>query len=663
MAALALLALALLAPLRAVQGYCVPSKSCWPSAEQWQALRDSLSTGASLHALSLDSLDTCYAQGTNAIGLVAEGHGACMQDRACYHERCDKSSAFNLAAYSVGVRTAGDVKAALAFASEHNVSVSVKTSGHSYAGSSTMKGSLLIYMADYEKYGEVGAHTDSCGATTAHALKVGGGQPWGEAYMAASAAGRDVVGGGGLTVSAAGGWLMGGGLSALSRRFGYGIDNLLAVEVVLASGEVAVADACTHADLFWALRGGGGGTFGVTTAAWYRTHETSEVSVLVMSISDRNKGDFKLAQESWIDFWVEHSPKLDTRWTGGYWTTRSIVSMYFRGSEADARASFAGDLEAWAKGLPAGQAELVKISLTRHDSYWASRTSTCLSEDQSPACKKFGAETDATGQAGINIHSRMVPRAWVEADGGAAAKETLKWMARFGALDFNYFLGGAVADVAAGATAVHPSVRSSLWNFEVFHKEIIERLREDIPDAGVCFNHAAKDEPDWDTAAWGSNLPRLREVKRAYDPDGRMNCYHCVGYEPLEAGEMTPESCTGAGLVNCFDSPGVGYCGTCGEGSGPVASWKSERTYVDPTSGATIPCFDGLSYCAFAPEMCGGCDAVAGFFTGSTDCCPAGSASPGEAPAPAPDDDSGARRHAGPLAAAALAAAVAAAAL
>ena len=61
---------------------------------------------------------------------------------------------------------------------------------------------------------------------------------WGEAYPVVGDAGRDIVGGGGLTVAAAGGWLMGGGLSALSRTFGYGIDNVVAFEVVTADGSI-----------------------------------------------------------------------------------------------------------------------------------------------------------------------------------------------------------------------------------------------------------------------------------------------------------------------------------------------------------------------------------------------------------------------------------------
>ena len=112
---------------------------------------------------------------------------------------------------------------------------------------------MMIRMSEFEKFGQVESFADSCGTVTEHVLKIGGGQPWGEAYRAVADAGRDIVGGGGLTVSAAGGWLMGGGLSALSRSFGYGIDNVLAFEIVNADGELISADECSHSDLFWAL--------------------------------------------------------------------------------------------------------------------------------------------------------------------------------------------------------------------------------------------------------------------------------------------------------------------------------------------------------------------------------------------------------------------------
>ena len=524
---------------------------------------------------------------------MQEGHGACMQDNHCKFEACAGDGLVNLPAYSVAAATVADVQAALAFASTHDLSVSVKTSGHSYAGSSAMKGSLLIWMAEFEKFGTIATHTDSCGTATEQVLKVGGGQVWGEAYPVVGDAGRDIVGGGGLTVAAAGGWLMGGGLSALSRTFGYGIDNVVAFEVVAADGVLRTADACSEPDLFWALRGGGGGAFGVVTAAYHRTHASSAVAALSMSIdiTGANWESRAPVIESWLDFWVETSPTLGREWSGGYWTLSSIVVLYFRGTASEAEATFVGALREWRARLTAEQQQYVTISLTEFDSYWASRTAGCR-DSSSVACRTFGAETDATGQAGVNIHSRMIPAAWVTQNNGAEAKATLKWMMYNGWFTFNYFLGGAVTDVAADETAVHPSVRVSIWNMEVFDPRLIERLRDDLPDsgaleipqanacpatpheipqvkgrppscpnaraarppAGVCYNHAAKDEPDWDAQAWGANLPRLLQVKAAYDPANRLNCFHCVGYQSLGGDDLTPATCEG--MYNCATGPG-----------------------------------------------------------------------------------------------------------
>lgn len=116
---------------------------------------------------------------------------------------------------------------------------------------------------------------------------------WHEAYDAIATHGRELVGGISFSgsVGAAGGWLLGGGHSILSHTYGLGrlftwcgfchliltlpysgVDNVLEFTVVLANGTYVTANAYSHPDLFWALRGGGGGTFGVTTSVTYRTH-------------------------------------------------------------------------------------------------------------------------------------------------------------------------------------------------------------------------------------------------------------------------------------------------------------------------------------------------------------------------------------------------------
>ena len=104
-------------------------------------------------------------------------------------------------------------------------------------------------------------------------MEVLGGNQWGEVYELMTEKEVVVVGGGALTVGAAGGFLQGGGHSANSPKLGLAVDNLLEADIVIADGTLLTTNKCWHTDLFWAIRGGGGGTFGIVTRAVYKAHE------------------------------------------------------------------------------------------------------------------------------------------------------------------------------------------------------------------------------------------------------------------------------------------------------------------------------------------------------------------------------------------------------
>jgi len=200
-----------------------------------------------------------------------------MQHHACYYEGCKQERPPDLPTYSVEALTVEHVQAAVRFANEHNIAVSIKTSGHNYAGSSTARGSLLIWLKNLRRFGEFGPLTDSCGTTHPLTQHLGGGEAWGDAYKAAVNNGYTVIGGGGANVGCCGGWLAGSGLSWTTRNNGFGLDNVLQYEVVTADGERKIVDACSEPDLYWALRGGGGGSFGVVTSLYYRAFPTIPV--------------------------------------------------------------------------------------------------------------------------------------------------------------------------------------------------------------------------------------------------------------------------------------------------------------------------------------------------------------------------------------------------
>lgn len=161
----------------------------------------------------------------------------------------------------VRVANAADIAAVLNFAQATDLPVAVRSGGHSTSGFSCADGALVIDVRDLNRI-EIDAE-----ARTAWA---GAGMTSGEVTRAVEQHGLIVGFGDSATVGIAG-LTLGGGIGYLVRKHGLTIDSLLAVEIVTAAGDIIIADAHNHADLFWALRGGGG-NFGVVTRFKYRLH-------------------------------------------------------------------------------------------------------------------------------------------------------------------------------------------------------------------------------------------------------------------------------------------------------------------------------------------------------------------------------------------------------
>lgn len=235
------------------QGYCTPSQSCWPSAAEWQQLRDSV--GGRLvqpKAIMAPCIADAKSEACVAAAKVASNPFA-LEDDPAGTQSTGWLDAWTAApsTYAVAAQSAADVAAAVAFARTHRIRLVVKRTGHDYLGRSNAPDSLLVWthaMRDIALHDAFVAR--GCSGAGAPAVSVGAGTRWLEAYKEVTVKAKRYVQGGGCTsVGAAGGFTQGGGFGSWSKKYGTAAGNMLEAEVVTANGEVVIANACQNQDL------------------------------------------------------------------------------------------------------------------------------------------------------------------------------------------------------------------------------------------------------------------------------------------------------------------------------------------------------------------------------------------------------------------------------
>jgi FAD/FMN-containing dehydrogenase len=486
--------------------------------------------------------------------------------------------------YAVSAETTADVVAAVNFASKHNLRLVVKGGGHSYQGTSNAPGSLLIWT---RKMNAIALHDAFIAAgcegrqEPAPAVTVEAGAMWGHAYDAVTTkAGRYVQGGGCLTVGVAG-LVQSGGFGSFSKNYGLAAASLLEAEIVTTDGRISIANACANPNLFWAIRGGGGGSFGVVTRLTLRTHELPKTFGAVFAmIRAKSDAAYNRLIVRTMHFYRDglHNPHWGEQ-IGLRPDNVLAVSMLFQGLEQQEAEAvwqpFFNELAAMPDDYSIAEApQVLALPAQRlwDPEFLKAMPGIALADDRPGASPSNIFWAGDQGQAGQFLHgydSAWLPASLLRGEAIERLADGLFAASRHWSLSlhFNKGLAGGSVDAIASArdTAMNPAVldafalvilgaeqppaypgiagREPDLTAARRHADAIGRAMSEIrriaPDSGSYVAESNFFNEAWRDAFWGSNYARLLAIKDEYDPSGLFFVHHGVGSERWSADGFT----------------------------------------------------------------------------------------------------------------------------
>jgi hypothetical protein len=548
---------------------CIPGKKCWPNQQEWQQLNETLG-GRLYQTIPLGA--PCY------MNSIYYDEDCCSSVQSTYNSSLDRVSNYGqtfwqnwescgtsgcsllssdpteelfptcslgtLATYYVDVRNASHISATLRFSKQHNIRITIKNTGHDFAGRSVGPNTLVIWTHNLSNMSFYRNFTASS-CPMANGYNVGeleAGVVAGDAYRYFGEYGMDITGGYEESVGLAGGFAQGGGVGDFTARYGLMADNAIEFEVVTANGQVRVINECNDPDLFWAMRGGGGGTFAVLTKMRVQLYPSIPIHTyrLLVNIdtTDALRALLTLHAENQI-IW---SDALITGSTDYYINKASfgvVHPNHDNGTKLKETTIAFHHAVSNITGI-----SVIQNNYTTFDNYTA-YTSFSI------------ADARVTEPAGISsmLSSRLMPRHLFVSSSSIASLVDAVIYGIEAAYNLISTSGTQVVfetplcnpDINR-KTSAHPAWRDALWhviNVAEWEKPLSPAIMKEVsigfldflepakaltPGGGAYMNEASYEEPEWQQVFFGNNYPRLLEVKNRYDPDHVFDCWKCVGW-------------------------------------------------------------------------------------------------------------------------------------
>ncbi|KAI4866571.1 FAD-binding domain-containing protein [Hypoxylon rubiginosum] len=465
--------------------------------------------------------------------------------------------------YVVKATNVAQVQLAVNFARNLNLRLIVKNKGHDFKAKSSGAGALSVWTNAFSSIQYLGStYTHGPSGYKGPAFKIGSGVQALSLYQAADKLGLHIVGGNTRTVGIGGGYIAGGGHSPLMSMYGMAADQVLSMEVVLPNGRFVSVDEKTYPDLFFALRGGGGSTWGIVTSLVIRAYPKKPVSTLTYSFGIG--GDIsKEAFWKGIDAVFAKFPEYADKGMYSYWSIACFGDCSFAMTP-----QWGNDMDSAALGTLSTPLfnELAALGINVTDAVYTNYDGVISAIDGT-----WSAESEQGGVWNFNTASRLFPRSnWEDPTKLAAQTAALRTSVEAAGMILGYNVKAADNPSLNQTNAVNPAWRQTLlhallgvtWSQEATpgdiaaaNKNLVKMMqswRDASPGAGAYLNEADINEPDWQQAFYGSNYAYLYQLKQKYDPWGLMWAPTAVGsedwyitgqvdYYPTQNGKLCPK--------------------------------------------------------------------------------------------------------------------------
>jgi len=516
--------------------------ACWPNTSVWNNFNKSIDG----RLISLrPTIQICNGKPPNST-LCTRNQWEGSQWRsdqigAMLHENWENTSysgSYNQGSVpplGVNATTIEHVQTTIRFASEKNLRLIIKNTGHDYMGRSTAPGSLLLWL-HHMKGKKLLQHFSTCtGEHVMTAIRLDAGVQWGEVYEWLKDYNLTAIGGIARTVGAIGGYLQGGGHGPLSRWKGMAADQVIEFDVVTADGKRQTVNACHNKDLFWALRGGGGGTFAVVLSAVLHVFPSPPTIGIYYGIFAPNETRYSQFIKSFIRF----MPKLVDIGCAGYFhmTDLNINIGFFVPN---------GNLTQVTQLFNQLMANYTDLTFDRNGTHSFATFHDYFLQRKS-SVNFFGSNA--------LVGSRLIPETTVRNEPGQFADVLLRIRGRSQnqtTLAGHLVAGGHVSKISVN-NSINPAWRKALFNVlytqgwsedatGAVQKHMTARLRSQIEildtiaggggtQSNCYLNEADLNEEDWQRKYFGNDdiYNRLKSVKKTYDPNDLFICKNCVG--------------------------------------------------------------------------------------------------------------------------------------